>query len=161
MVIIGAQKSGTTSLYDYLIEHPQLLPASNKEVHFFDGGLTPELDAFTAGEAWYRAHFPLVSSVQAGQHSLEATPLYLFNPLVAARMHELIPEVKLIAILRNPTERAISHFFHEKRYGREPLSIAEAMAAEEERLKPAWENEDFKDEAFIHLSYKSRGHYAE
>jgi hypothetical protein len=132
-----------------------------KEVHFFDGGLAPKQDNFQKGEGWYRANFPLKTSMQPGEHTFEASPLYMFNPLAAQRMFNLIPNAKVIAILRNPTERAISHYFHEKRYGREPLTIAEAIAAEEKRLAPAWANQDYKNENFIHLSYKSRGRYAE
>ena len=160
-VIIGAQKSGTTSLYDYLAEHPQLWSAYIKEVHFFDGGLSPKSDNYQKGAGWYRANFPLKSQVKTGEHTFEASPLYIFNPLVAQRIFNLIPQTKIIAILRNPTERAISHYFHERRYGRETLDIAEAIAAEEERLAYMWANQDYKNEIFIHLSYKSRGHYAE
>ncbi|MFG6103939.1 sulfotransferase [Leptothoe sp. EHU-05/26/07-4] len=160
-VIIGAQKAGTTSLYHYLTEHPQLWPAYIKEVHFFDGGLAPKIDTFTKGEKWYRAHFPLKAQIQPREHTFEASPLYMFNPLAAKRMFNLMPGAKIITILRNPTERAISHYFHEKRYGREPLNIVEAIAAEEKRLAPAWANHDYKNDFFIHLSYKSRGRYAE
>lgn len=161
LVIVGAQKSGTTSLYDYLTEHPQLWPAYIKEVHFFDGGLLPKVDNFKKGAAWYRANFPLKSSMQPGEQTFEASPLYMFNPLVAKRMFRLMPDVKIIAVLRNPTERAISHYFHERRYGREPLAIIEALASEERRLASIWANQDYKNETFIHLSYKARGLYAE
>ncbi|ESA32695.1 sulfotransferase [Leptolyngbya sp. Heron Island J] len=160
-IIVGAQKSGTTSLYDYLTEHPQLWPAYIKEVHFFDGGLSPKSNNFQKGEGWYRANFPLKSHIKTGEQTFEASPLYMFNPLVAQRIFNLIPQAKIIAILRNPTERAISHYFHERRYGRETLDIAEAIATEEKRLAPMWANQDYKNEIFIHLSYKSRGHYAE
>lgn len=160
-LIIGAQKCGTTSLYEYLVEHPQIWEAHTKEPHFFSGGLDPSIDLFQKGELWYRANFPLKSVMQPGGHTFDATPLYLFNPLVPKRISELIPKAKLIAVLRNPTERAISHYFHEKRLHREPLDIAEAMAAEEKRLAPKLENKDYKSETFIHLSYKSRGLYLE
>lgn len=160
-LIVGAQKCGTTSLYDYLTEHPQLWDAHIKEVHFFDGGLNPTIDDFQKGEAWYRANFPLKNSMKPGDQTFEASPLYLFNPLAPKRIFELIPETKLIAVLRNPVERAISHYFHEKRLHREPLEITEAMAAEEKRLAPKLENKDYKSETFIHLSYKSRGLYLE
>ena len=158
-LIIGAQKSGTTSLYDYLVEHPQLREAYTKEVHFFDGGLNPAIDDFQKGTPWYRANFPLQNTLKEGEHTFEASPLYMFNPLVPKRIFDLVPSAKLIAILRNPTERAISHYFHEKRHNREPLDIADAMNAEEQRLAPKLKKQDYKSETFIHLSYKSRGLY--
>jgi hypothetical protein len=160
-IIIGAQKSGTTSLFSYLSQHPQLVPSSTKEVHFFDGGVDPEIDNFRLGESWYRAHFPLGASMRGDWKSFEASPLYIFNPLVAGRMHRLLPEAKLIALLRNPTERAISHYFHVKRRRQEPLSLSEAVTVEEERLRPIFEREDYKNEVFINHSYKSRGLYDE
>ncbi|MEL6232580.1 MAG: sulfotransferase domain-containing protein [Cyanobacteria bacterium J06627_3] len=160
-LIVGAQKCGTTSLYDYLVEHPQLWAAYIKEVHFFDGGLEPIINNFQKGEPWYRANFPLKSAIKQGGHTFEASPLYMFNPLAPKRIFELLPNVKLIAVLRNPTERAISHYFHEKRHHREPLDIADAMRAEEKRLAPKLQHQDYKSETFIHLSYKSRGRYLE
>ena len=160
-VIIGAQKSGTTSLYHYLSQHPQLEPSYKKEVHFFDGGPIPDVDSFNKGPAWYRSHFRPKKLSKNDQISFEASPLYLFNPLVPQRISRLIPEVKLIAILRNPTERAISHYFHEVRGGRESLPLMDALKAEEERLKPIMAKKNYKSRCFINHSYKSRGNYYE
>ena len=160
-IIIGTQKSGTSSLHAYLAQHPQLLPSYAKEVHFFDGGLNPCVDNFEKGEAWYRSHFPLRSSMAADSRTFEASPLYIFNPLTPARISGLVPEVKLVALLRNPTERAISHYFHETRIGHEPLPIKEALLEEEKRLTSVIDKGDWKNNAFIHHSYKSRGLYAQ
>ena len=133
-IIIGAQKSGTTSLYSYLSQHPQLLPSIHKAVHFFDGGLDESADNFEKGEAWYRAHFQL--RMHAHERTFEASPLYIFNPLAPKRIYDLVSEAKIIAVLRNPTERAISQYFHEKGgKNRDPLSIREALREEETRLK--------------------------
>lgn len=158
-LIIGAQKSGTSSLSTYLNQHPQLIQSCVKEVHFFDGGLNPSVDNFRKGQAWYRAHFPLRKNMSAHQKTFEASPLYIFNPLAPKRIADLVPEVKLIALLRNPAERAISHYFHEKRRDRESLSIMEALQAEEERLRHVTKKNDYKSDVFIHHSYKSRGLY--
>ncbi|MBN1797232.1 MAG: sulfotransferase domain-containing protein [Spirochaetales bacterium] len=158
-IIIGAQKSGTSSLYSYLFQHPQVLPSFGKEVHFFDGGLNPNIDNFKKGHAWYRAHFPLKKKLGSHSKTFEASPLYIFNPLTPKRIFDLIPQVKIIALLRNPTERAISHYFHEKRKGRESLPIMEALQKEEERLHSVLENKDYKNTIFIRYSYKSRGLY--
>lgn len=158
-IIIGAMKSGTSSLYAYLSQHPQLLPSFAKEVHYFDGGLDPGIDNFERGQAWYRAHFPRKKNTTPHKKTFEVSPLYIFNPLVPSRMFNLLPEVKMIVVLRNPTERAISHYFHEKRRNVEPLPILEALQEEERRLKPVIESKDYKNNIFIHHSYKSRGLY--
>lgn len=154
-MIIGAQKSGTSSLFDYLSEHPQLYPSSPKEVHFFDGGLDPDSNDFERGLTWYRAHFPMWK----GPGAFEASPLYLFDPRCPKRISDLLPEVKLIVVLRNPTERAISHYFHSMRSGRESLPIMEALLEEESRLKSLVDEK--RVESLIHHSYKSRGRYTE
>jgi len=161
LVIVGAQKSGTTSLLAYLSQHPQLVPAVTGTVHFFDGGRRADVDDYAKGESWYRAHFPAARNLGPDSQAFEASPLYMFHPLVARRMFELLPHVKIVALLRNPSERAISHYFHEKRKGREELPIMQAMEAEEERLAPVLRTQDYKNQAFRSYSYKSRGLYLE
>lgn len=161
LIIIGAQKSGTTSLYSYLSQHPQLQPAFVKEIHFFDGGLDPDVDNFEKGPRWYRAHFPLQKDIRTNEKTFEASPLYMFNPLVPRRISELLPEVRVLALLRNPTERAISHYFHERRKKREPLAMREALQHEETRLEYAIKESDYKSNSYINHSYKSRGLYKE
>jgi len=160
-IIIGAMKSGTSSLFTFLGQHPQLVESTRKEVHFFDGGLNPAKDNYAKGLAWYGEHFPLTSDLRRGQKTFEASPLYIFNPLAPGRIADLLPSVKLIAILRNPTDRAISHYFHESRKGRESLPIMDALLAEEDRLRPVLETHDYKSNTFIHCSFKSRGRYRE
>ncbi len=160
-IIIGAQKSGTTSLFHYLARHPQVKPSFTKEVHFFDGGKNPDVDTFAKGSPWYRAHFPLNTGKSRGFTTGEASPLYILNPLAPQRISELVPEVKLIALLRNPVDRAISHYFHEKRKGREQLPILEAFDAEEKRVQHVLRQGDYKHLNFIHHTYLKRGLYAE
>jgi hypothetical protein len=160
-IIIGAMKSGTSSLFAYLSQHPQLYPSCKKEVHFFDGGLNPKIDTFEKGQAWYRAHFPLTSKMSIDSKTFEASPLYIFNPLAPKRIFDLVPNVKIIAVLRNPIERAISHYFHEKRKNRESLPIYEALLNEEKRLEPVIKRKDYKNRIFIDYSYKTRGLYKE
>ena len=159
-IIIGTQKAGTTSLHAYLSQHPQFLRPYEKEVHFFDGGLDPSIDNYKKGQAWYRAHFPFRKNGSTSR-VFEASPLYIFNPLVPGRMFNLLPQARIIAILRNPTDRAISHYFHEKQRGYESLPIMEALLEEERRLESAIRLKDYKNYSFIHHSYKSRGHYSE
>jgi hypothetical protein len=130
-LIIGAQRAGTSSLYAYLSEHPDIHPAFVKEVHFFD------LE-FGRGLPWYRSMFPLESRLRArGAITGEASPYYLFHPLAAERAAAVVPHAKLVVLLRDPVERAWSHYRHEVKGGRETLSFEDALAAEPERLARA------------------------
>jgi Sulfotransferase domain len=160
-LIIGGQRCGTTSLYYYLRAHPQVLPALAKEVQF----LTLH---WMRGEGWYRAQFPL-GARKTGRRvtaplAFEATPYYLAHPLAAARAHELLPEVKLLVLLRDPVSRAWSHYRHMVRLGLEPLSFQEAIAAEPVRLAGEVERirSDPGYDAVRHrrYSYLARGAYA-
>lgn len=160
-IIVGAQKAGTTSLFSYLAQHPQLHPSSKKEVHFFSDGKRAGVDRFGRGERWYRAHFPRRETLRDGDRAFEASPSYLFHPLAPERIHRMVPTARLIVMLRNPVDRAISHYFHQRRKGRETLPILEALQAEEERLAPALAREDYRDPVFRQFSYKSRGVYHE
>ncbi|MBU0638918.1 MAG: sulfotransferase domain-containing protein, partial [Planctomycetes bacterium] len=134
LLIIGAQKAGTTSLHRYLCRHPNVLGPWSKEVHYFD-------IQYDKGTTWYRTHFPswpykCLKDIRRGRRSLafETSPYYLFHPCVPERVHKLLPNVKLIAILRDPVGRAYSHYHHELRLGYETLPLEEALAKEEERL---------------------------
>lgn len=165
-LVIGAQKSGTSSLFRYLDQHPQVRGSAPKEVHYFSGGRDPAVDAYALGPRWYRAHFPRRAEMAPGMRVFEATPLYLLHPQAAARIHALVPGVKLVAVLRNPTDRAISHYFHnvrdnDRRAFREELGPGEAMAAEEARLAPVLAAGDYRSEVFRVASYKARGRYLE
>lgn len=153
-IIVGTQKGGTTSLYHYLSQHPQIIPSQKKEVHFFDLH-------YRRGLSWYKAHFPRSKNLRVTERVFEASPSYLYHPLVPARIAEMVPQARLILLLRDPTERAISQYFHERRLGHESLTIMDALLAEEERLKPLVENRDFTHKYFFYAAYKSRGHYAE
>jgi hypothetical protein len=138
-VIIGAKRGGSTSLYRYALEHPCITPLFPgrqhiKGVHYYD-------TRYARGPAWYRSHFP----VQAGGRHLarpgiaraisgEASPYYLFHPLAAGRLASDYPDVKIIAVLRDPVERAYSHWKERTQHGGETLSFEDALAAEETRL---------------------------
>ena len=158
-LVIGAQKSGSSWLASILRQHPDVFLPSSKEIHFFDGGLDPGVDTFEKGEAWYRSHFPLKRDLGDDQRTFEASPLYIFNPLAPSRIHQLVPRVKLLVLLRNPTERAISHYFHEIRRHKEDLPLFEALEREEERLAEVTRAGNYKSEEFICHSYMSRGLY--
>lgn len=148
-MIIGTQRGGTTSLHHYLDEHPDVTMAFKKEVHFFDY-------FFFKGSDWYLSHFPLRGEVaQTG----EASPSYLFHPDVPKRVHAMFPDVKLIALLRNPVDRAYSHHQMQNRRGIDPLSFEEAIAEEPERLRDC--NPDIVRGNWRRYSYVSRGIYVE
>jgi len=127
VLLIGAQKAGTTSLFHYLVRHPAVLAPSEKEIHYFDLN-------FGAGEDWYRAHFPAERRLADGALTLDASPYYLAHPLAPERAAALLPAAKLIALLRDPVDRALSHYHHEVRGGRESLSLVAALDAEAGRL---------------------------
>jgi Sulfotransferase domain len=136
-LIIGAAKCGTTALYYTLARHPGISPVAlpggkiGKEVHYFDSS------AYRLGEAWYRSHFPRRSDDGAGQRELicgEATPSYLFLPEVPARVAQLLPRVTLVALLRDPIDRAYSHWAHRWREGDEKLDFESAVAVELEHI---------------------------
>ncbi len=160
-LVIGAQKAGTTSLAYYLSQHPGLVASHEKEVHYFDGGLNESVDTYDKGESWYRSYFPRKTRMKPGNMAFEASPAYLFNPLVSGRVFDQNPKMKMIALLRNPTERAISHYRMEKKSGRETLPLMEALVGEEERLSSCLRSKDYKSQAFRYHSYKSRGLYYE
>jgi hypothetical protein len=101
-LIVGAARSGTTSLAFWLENHPQVFLAQQKEVHFFD-------DRFELGEAWYRSRF--AGATPDVEIVCDATPTYMFLPEVPARMKSLLPGPRLIAILRDPVDRAYSHYW--------------------------------------------------
>jgi hypothetical protein len=164
-LVIGAQKAGTTALYAYLRWHPGIGGPSGKEVSFFDRH-------YRRGEAWYRGHFPNAVRGWIAQRSNgrplvvgEASPSYIFHPLAPLRVHDLVPDVRLVALLRNPIDRAYSHYQHEVALGRELLSFEDALDAEEERLRGEVERMTADPSYFSHEwwdhTYLARGRYAE
>ncbi len=165
-IIIGAQKSGTSSLYSYLARHPMVDAASKKEIHFFDDR------AYHRGLNWYRAHFPVRMRLfrarpREGRAPItgEASPYYLAYPNAAERVASAVPRVKLIVMLRNPADRAISHYQHQRRKGREPLDLEQALRSEPERIRGE-RDRMIRDKAYYSYnfwaySYLTRGVYAD
>jgi len=162
-IVIGAQRSGTTSLYKYVTQHPNILSAISKEVHFFD-------QHYNKGLAWYKAHFPTVfrkfqTTLKTKKRTItgEASPYYIFHPHACLRIKKYVPKAKFIIILRNPIDRAYSHYNLSKFRKLEKLSFEEAIEAEADRLKGE-EAKMAKDPQYFshnhsHFSYASRGFY--
>src|SRR5919197_2030341 len=153
-LILGAQKAGTTALFAYLRWHPGVTGPAFKEVSFFDRH-------YVHGERWYRAHMPL----RRGRIVGEASPSYLFHPLAPERVARMLPKARLIALLRNPVERAFSHYQHEVAFGREELSFEDALVREDERMEGELERM-LRDPAYFSpawwmYTYVARGRYAE
>lgn len=111
-LIIGTQKGGTTTLHNMLSQHPQIFMPPGKEIHFFD-------NHYHKGVEWYQNHFPREGFTRP-KIAGEASPYYLFHPLVPERVASHVPGVKLIVMLRNPIDRAYSQFRHEQKLGYEP-----------------------------------------
>jgi hypothetical protein len=157
-LIVGGQRCGTTSLQKLLAGHPQIRkPTFRKGIHYFDTD-------YAKSPAWYQAHFPWDFN-KSKAITGEGSPYYLFHPAVPGRIHHLLPDVKIIALLRDPVERAISHHKHEVRRGFESLDLEQALAAEDKRL--AGEAEKLmSDPEYLsfnhqHFSYVARGQYAD
>ena len=153
-LVLGAMKAGTSSLFHHLARHPQVRGPLRKEVHYFGHG-----HRAGRGFGWYRAHFPL--RLGGGWITGEATPDYLYDPEAPARIRAALPDVRLIAILREPAGRAVSHYFHERRMGRETLPMEEAFALEDARLAHAATSGEAGRETLHHAGYRHRGLYAE
>jgi hypothetical protein len=121
-LIVGAAKSGTSSLWHYLKAHPEVFVPEPKEVNFFN-----DVGVFSRGVDWYASLF----APGAGKKAIgEASPSYLYSEESPARMAEIVPRARLIAILRNPIDRAHSHYLHARYYGLERRSFREAVADE-------------------------------
>jgi hypothetical protein len=163
-LICGAQRCGTTSLYRTLSEHPDIIKANlHKGVHYFDTG-------YLNGRAWYQAHFPLLSTARRHQRrsgvlplTFESSPYYLFHPLAASRIARDLPNVRIIALLRDPVERAYSAHAHEIARGFETEPFERALELEDSRLNAETArltaNPRYNSHAHQHQAYLHRGRY--
>jgi hypothetical protein len=164
-LIIGAQRAGTTSLFKYLVQHPAVgRPFLGKGAHFFDTNYSEDLDL-------YRAYFPTTAYkwyVKRARHlelvTGEGSPYYLAHPHAPYRIARALPDVKLIALLRDPVERAYSHYQHEVARGFEDLSFEEALEREPKRLSGELErmrsDPSYNSFGLQHHTYLERGLYA-
>jgi hypothetical protein len=165
-LICGGQRCGTTSLYRALAAHPVVLKAVlHKGVHYFD-------TAYHRGLAWYRGHFPLErTALKVEQRfgvpaqTFESSPYYMYHPHAVARIARDLPGVKLIALVRDPVERAYSQHAHELARGFESeTSFGRALALEPARLRGQEErlavDARYYSFAHQHHAYRARGEYA-
>lgn len=164
-LVIGAKRGGSTSFYFDLLQHAQLCPlfprpdrlpkaAATKGIHYFDSN-------YWRGERWYRSHLP--SSVERRRQERrvgapviagEASPYYMFHPAAADRAAHLLPQVKILAVLRDPVLRTYSHWKERRRSDAEPLGFPEALAAEEGRI--AGEEQRLRsDPSYLSYAYEN------
>jgi len=159
-IILGAQKAGTSALFEILKQHPQLVAAGKKEVRFFDDYPEIKYGDFVS----YHEMFPLPYELKPNKLTYEASPSYLFNSNCPERIYRYSPEIRLIAILREPMSRAFSSWKMHKRFAHssnpfirtltDPRSFVEAVKQELKELdKTAWEKDRF--------AYIKRGIYVE
>jgi Sulfotransferase domain len=164
-LIIGTQKGGTTSLYNYLQDHPSIASASRKEVHYFDRRLN-----LKKGLIWYRGHFPTRLEKYYAHHlqkktfvTGEATPEYLFLPHIPQKAAKVVPHVKLIVLLRNPIDRAYSQYQHAVVDGYETRSFEEAFISQAARIAEErvtiLQDTDYERNAFMQNNYLMRSLY--
>jgi len=162
-LVVGAAKAGTTALYYYLKQHPQIYMSPEKEPKFFalEGdklnfrgpGDRENIckSAITDIETYRQLFQGVTNEIAIG----EASPLYLYSPKAAERIKKYIPDAKLIAILRNPIERAYSGYIMHVREGRETAKdFAEALQEEETRIRNNWGWGHYVNVGFYHTQLK-------
>jgi hypothetical protein len=165
-LIVGAQRSGTTSMYRTLDQHPAILKAVlHKGVHYFDTGYDHSL-------AWYQGHFPLRARAALARRAtgdvpltFESSPYYMFHPLAAERISRDLPQVKLLVLVRDPVERAYSAHAHELARGYETEPFQRALELEDQRLAGEAERivsqPGYLSHSHQHQAYLTRGLYAD
>ena len=154
-MIIGAQKAGTTALSYFLSQHPDVAMAEGKEVHLFDSG---DYSADWATDEINQRYAPHFQGVNSDALWGEATPVYLYLPEIIPELKRYNPALKLIVLLRDPAERAISHYEMEKSRSNEDLSLWQALWCEPKRLA---QEAGYLGHAHRCHSYVDRGLYAE
>lgn len=155
-LIGGVQKGGTSALAHYLAAHPGVRLPIGKEAHVFD---RPDLDSgWTTDriDAEYASHF---AQSDAAALFGDATPFYVFHPQVVARIARYNPAIKWIILLRDPADRAISHYYMERDRGLETLPLWAALLLETRRLR-GHANDLSEGSPLRHHSYRARGTYA-
>lgn len=164
VLIVGAQRSGTTSMYRALAQHPAVIKSRfHKGVHYFDTN-------YDRGVGWYVGHFPTrrrlrSAAKEAGVPAVtfESSPYYMCHPLAPARIAADLQDVRLIVLLRDPVERAYSAHSHELARSFETQDFRTALALEDERLRGEEERlraePGYVSHSHQHHAYRSRGEY--
>jgi len=166
VILVGAQRAGTTSFFRALMSHPLIHSANyHKGVNYFDVNYHRDF-------SWYQGHFPTAAALRkrsrdvAGEPiSFEASGYYMFHPCAAERMARHLPDVRILMMLRDPVERAYSAYKHELARGFETESFTRALELEDARLEGQAErmlaDPDYQSFSHRHHAYVRRGQYAE
>ena len=155
-IVIGAVRSGTTSLYHYLGQHPIIVKSAYDELGYFDSN-------YELGLNWYKSLFPSVFQKRKIEKrfgkfmTYEVTPFYIYNEKVPRRIHKILPDIKLIVILRNPVDRAYSNYF----LGNQKEKFEDVIKKERETIEKIDRSNKEEYYKFVHTSMLARGFYAE
>lgn len=158
-LVVGAAKAGTTSIYRYLQQHPSIYMPRVKESHYFSG---IRRDEFRHGTIYGRdiprtlsEYEQRFSAASPGQVIGEACVSYLYYPRAPMMIKAIIPDAKIVIILRDPSERAFSNYLHHVRDGVEPLTFEDALAKEPERAREGyWWGYQYRGASFYFESVK-------
>ena len=174
-LVIGAKRGGSTSFYYDLLAHPQIAPLFPRPDRLPKAELTKGVHYFDVNHdrsaRWYRSHLPSAAvrrriATASGDPVItgEASPYYLFHPAAARRAADLVPQAKIIAVLRDPVLRTYSHWKERRRQGSEPLDFGAALAVEDERIGDAEARLVASDGAYSYAheqqSYARQSEYA-
>jgi hypothetical protein len=152
VIIAGAQKSGTTSLYAALASHPDFQKPQLKEPFYYGND-----DRYYNGRETYLMNFPKRSK---GKFTVDASTNYLDHPEAAVRILKDIAEVKVVIILRDPVYRAFSHYRMQVKIGAEKLSFSDALQSEQERIDEGNTYSPQHNYCYQRLGYRTRGEYS-
>jgi hypothetical protein len=156
LIVIGVVRSGTTSLYHYLSQHPSIVKSAYDELGYFDSN-------YKLGLNWYKSFFPSIFEkkkvIQKNKKFMtyDVTPFYIYHEKAPQRIHQILPNSKLILILRNPVDRSYSNYF----LGNQKKKFEEIIADEKKILNKINKNNVDKYYNFVHTSMLARGFYAE
>ena len=165
-ILVGAQRAGTTSLFRAFMSHPLIHQANyHKGVNYFDINYQRDF-------AWYQGHFPTTATLAKRSRGHAGTPVtfeasgyYMFHPCAAERLARHLPDLKILAMLRDPIERAYSAHKHELARGFETEPFERALELEDDRLAGEEErmlaDDGYQSFSHRHHAYVRRGQYAE
>jgi hypothetical protein len=153
-VVVGAQRSGTSSMFRYLSAHPEVRRPLRKEIDYFSAH-------YGRPESWYQAHFP----IRRGARSFDCTPQYFVHPLAPERCRATLPDAKIVIMVRDPIARLMSQFSHMRGAGFETMDLPQALAAESARIAPDLHalNDDpaWRPRTFFRFNYLTRSRYGD
>lgn len=166
-LIVGTKRGGTTSLWNYLVQHPQVVPMFPSPRGLKSNGYF--FENLDRGDRWYRSHFHTTAHRRWRQRRVgrtvtgEASPYYMLGPHIPRLIAADMPRVRLIVLLRDPVQRAYGHYQERVKQGVEALSFEDALDAEAPRLSGEWQrmtdDPAYYSTAYDSFSYRERGVY--